>query len=263
MLLPLATDWATVSSLATGAGTLVLAIATFASVRSANRSARVAEAALHEQRRPVLANSRLEDPLQKIMFVERKWVHAGGSRGVAEYENGVVYLAISLRNVGSGLAVCQGWTVNANFLSSRERPEPLSLEQFRTQSRDLFIAPGDVGMWQGALRDPRDRRLAETAAAIEAREPITIELLYTDQVGESRTVTRFGFSPMTWEDGEETWLVSTSRHWFLDEAGPRPEAEVREAAEAILRLQDERDQATDAEASAVEASEQAGSPSAT
>lgn len=39
-------DWTTVSSLATGVGTLVLAIATFASVRSANRSARVAQEAL-------------------------------------------------------------------------------------------------------------------------------------------------------------------------------------------------------------------------
>ena len=36
-------DWVTISSLATAGGTLVLAVATFSSVRSANRSARVAE----------------------------------------------------------------------------------------------------------------------------------------------------------------------------------------------------------------------------
>ena len=36
-------DWVTISSLATAAGTLVLAVATFASGRSANRTARVAE----------------------------------------------------------------------------------------------------------------------------------------------------------------------------------------------------------------------------
>ena len=35
-------DWVTISSLATAGGTLVLAVATFSSVRSANRSARVA-----------------------------------------------------------------------------------------------------------------------------------------------------------------------------------------------------------------------------
>ncbi len=54
-MLPFATDWSTISGLVTGVGTLVLAIATFASVRSSNRSARIAEAALQEQRRPVLA----------------------------------------------------------------------------------------------------------------------------------------------------------------------------------------------------------------
>src|SRR6202011_1224867 len=94
-MLHVATNWSTISSLATGLGTLVLAVATFASVRSANRSARLAELALQEQRRPVLTQSRLEDPVQKIMFFEGRWVHAGGSRGVAEHVDGNVYLAIS------------------------------------------------------------------------------------------------------------------------------------------------------------------------
>jgi len=49
----LATDWATVSSLATAGGTLALAVATFASVRSANRAARVAEQSLMEGLRPL------------------------------------------------------------------------------------------------------------------------------------------------------------------------------------------------------------------
>src|SRR5215472_19373436 len=104
-----ATDWATISALATGVGTLVLALATFAAVRSSNRSARIAEAALQEQRRPVLAQSRLEDPKQKIMFMEGHWVSAEGGRAAVEHQDGVVYLAISQRNVGTGIAVCQGW----------------------------------------------------------------------------------------------------------------------------------------------------------
>ena len=78
----LATDWSTISSLVTGAGTLVLAVATFAAVRSANRSARIAETALQEQRRPVLAQSRFDDPLQKLMFVDEHWITAAGGRGV-------------------------------------------------------------------------------------------------------------------------------------------------------------------------------------
>jgi len=37
-------NWATIATFANAIGTLVLAVATFAAVRSANRSARVAEA---------------------------------------------------------------------------------------------------------------------------------------------------------------------------------------------------------------------------
>src|SRR5579859_5820924 len=112
-----ATDWSTISSLATGAGTLVLAIATFASVRSANRSARIAEAALQEQRRPLLAPSRLDDPAQKIGFVDGRWISAVGGHAAAVHADGSVYLGISLRNAGSGVAVCQGWLVRPEFTS--------------------------------------------------------------------------------------------------------------------------------------------------
>src|ERR1700736_1178077 len=164
----LAVDWATVSSLATGAGTLVLAIATFASVRSSNRAARIAEAALQEQRRPVLAPSRLGDPVQKIMFVERHWVSAAGGRAAAEHVDGTVYLAISLRNVGSGIGVCQAWIVRPGLGTSGGMPTPAPLEEFRLQTRDLYVPAGDIGMWQGALRNPDDRLRAATAEAIDA-----------------------------------------------------------------------------------------------
>jgi hypothetical protein len=55
-------DWTTISSLATAAGTLVLGVATFASVRSANRAARAAEGSLLAGLRPLLVPSRLQDP---------------------------------------------------------------------------------------------------------------------------------------------------------------------------------------------------------
>lgn len=97
-MLVLGSHWATISSLATAAGTLVLAVATFVSVRSANRSARIAEAALQEQRRALFAPSRFGDPMQKINFVDNKWVRAEGGRAVAEHVDGVVYLAASESN---------------------------------------------------------------------------------------------------------------------------------------------------------------------
>ena len=50
-------DWVTISALATGAGTMVLAVATFAAVRSANRAARVAEQAFLPQLRDLYVGS--------------------------------------------------------------------------------------------------------------------------------------------------------------------------------------------------------------
>ncbi|MBO0789284.1 MAG: hypothetical protein J2P33_24745, partial [Actinobacteria bacterium] len=61
-------DWQTISSLATAAGTLVLAVATFSAVRSSNRSARIAEAALRTGLRPLLIQSRTVDPELKVVW---------------------------------------------------------------------------------------------------------------------------------------------------------------------------------------------------
>ena len=98
------------------------------------------------------------------------------------------------------------------------------------QTRDLYVPSGDVGMWQGALRNPDDPVRAEVAAAIEAREPLTLELLYSDQIGQQRTITRFSVMPTA-----ETWLLSVTRHWYLDWDGPRPERDVAAATETVLR----------------------------
>lgn len=226
----LATDWATISSLATGAGTLVLAVATFASVKSSNRSARIAEMALQEQRRPVLVPSRFDDPPQKIMFVEGHWVRAPGGRAAVEHIDGTVFLAVSLRNVGSGIGVCQGWTAKAALGSSREFPTHAPEEEFRSQTRDLYIPTGDIGMWQGAVRDPADGLHSALAEAIDARRPMSLELLYSDQIGQQRTITRFGLMPTA-----DSWITTVNRHWYLDWDGPRAERDIIAASEAIER----------------------------
>ena len=66
-------NWETLASLGTAAGTLVLAVATFASVRSANRAARTAERSLLAGMRPLLVTSRLQDLAQKVMFGDEHW----------------------------------------------------------------------------------------------------------------------------------------------------------------------------------------------
>jgi len=226
-----AVNWVVVSSLATAAGTLVLAVATFSAVRSSNRSARIAEVALQEQRRPLLAPSRLEDPNQKIMFMEGHWVHASGGHAAVEQIDGLAFFAISLRNVGSGIAVCQGWVVRPELSLNYATHAPL--EEFHLQSRDLYVPAADVGMWQGALRNPDDPVRAEVVKAIAAGQSITVELLYSDQVGLQRTISRFGLTP-----ANDSWLVGLNRHWYLDWAGPRPESVTIAAAETIRRDQE-------------------------
>ena len=228
----LAFDWATAASFATAAGTLVLAAATFAALRSSNRSARIAEVALQEQRRPLLAPSRLEDPKQKIMFLEGHWVSAAGGRAAVQHADGSVYLAISLRNVGTGIGVCQGWIVRPGEGSSIQYPTHAPLEDYRLQSRDLYIPAGDIGMWQGALRNPDDAVRAAVVEAIETGQRISVELLYSDQVGLQRTISRFSLAPL-----DDTWLVSLTRHWYLDWDGPRSEDVTRAAVEVIRREQ--------------------------
>lgn len=59
-------DWQTISALATAAGTLVLALATFLAIRAGNRSARIAEQALLTAMRPLLVQSLGDDPTSSL-----------------------------------------------------------------------------------------------------------------------------------------------------------------------------------------------------
>jgi hypothetical protein len=209
-------DWATIASMCTAGGTLVLGAATFASVRSANRAARIAERSLQVGLRPVLAPSRAEDPPEKVMFGDEvKLVVRGGMAGV-ERIDGRVYLALALRNVGAGLAVLHGWQVwPERRLSDIDHADP---DAFRRQQRDLYIAPGDTGYWQGALRDPDDDLTAALHRALDERRPIAVELLYGDHEGGQRTISRFGVIPREGSD----WFCTVVRHWNVDGRDPRP-----------------------------------------
>jgi hypothetical protein len=102
-------DWVTISALATAGGTLVLAGATFTSVRSANRAARVAEESLLAGMRPLLMPSRPEDAPIKVNFADDHMVMTPGGGGTAEVTDDAIYLTMSVRNVGSGIAVLHGW----------------------------------------------------------------------------------------------------------------------------------------------------------
>ena len=219
-------DWVTISALATAGGTLALAGATYGSVRSANRSARVAEVALQEQRRPVLVQSRSDDRDQTAGFADGRWVNIPGGGAAVETTTDAAYLAISLRNVGAGLAVLQAW--HAHSVAGTEQSDMAwrdgvasgdapGLEEFRPLTRDQYIAGGDIGVWQGALRDPDDPLHSTLTGATAERRRFLVDLLYTDQVGGQRTISRFGMLP----DDDDGWVTAAARHWYLDAPAPR------------------------------------------
>jgi hypothetical protein len=159
--------------------------------------------------------SRLDDPVQKVGFQDEHWVKLGGSRGAAEVTDEAIYLTMSLRNVGSGIAVLHGWVLVPERVTG-DAPRP-DLAEFRRLTRDIYVPPNDVGFWQGAFREPTDPEFAAARKAIEAGEMLTIYLLYGDDEGGQRTITRFAMRPHP--DGD--WLVIVARHWNIDRADPR------------------------------------------
>jgi hypothetical protein len=216
----MAADWVTISALATAGGTLVLAVATFASVRSANRAARVAEQTLLDGLRPQLMASRFNDPPEKVSFVDQHWIRVSGGRGVIEIADDVIYMAIALRNAGRGMAILHGWAVWPDG-SSATRPDHHPLNDFRRLTRDLYIPFEGLGFWQGAIRDPADPLFEQIRDSVERREPISVELLYGDTNGGQRAITRLGLMPHDDQEGNHIWLAAVSRHWNLERGEPR------------------------------------------
>jgi hypothetical protein len=91
--------WGTIASLATAGGPLVLAVSTFASVRSANRAAGAAEQSLLVGLRPLLMPSRLQDPEQKILFCAAGIIRAGsGWRAGSRWRDNGQWIAPASRH---------------------------------------------------------------------------------------------------------------------------------------------------------------------
>jgi hypothetical protein len=214
-------DWATIASVATAGGTLVLAIATFASTRSANRTARLAERAQQIRTRPVLVPSRDGDPAEKVMWGDDHRILLPAGVAWAEVHGENVYLAIALRNVGPGLGVLRGWQAQPGLTRNIAMLDAPNADDFTEQLRDLYVPAGDVSYWQASLRAHDDTlnsneelRVALTAA-IERREGLTIDLLYVDGEGGQPTISRFAARPRERSDNPAVNLPTVVRHWRL------------------------------------------------
>jgi hypothetical protein len=207
-------DTATIASLATAAGTLVLAVATFASTRSANHSARIAERALDLNLRPVLIPAHEWEPTERITFNDQIIELRSGYAAVEE-RDGNLYFAAQLRNVGAGIGVLTSWKVKAdpNLPVLSQLVDPPDPTHFVAQLRSLYVPAGDVGYWQGAIRDgDTDRGDADAIRrAIAAGDRIALFLRYGDQDGGHDTITRYSITP----DQDGNWLIGIARHWTL------------------------------------------------
>jgi len=193
----------------------VLAAATFAAVRSANRAARAAERSLLAGLRPLLVPSRFQDADQKVLWQDQHFTYLKGGRGAVEEIEGVIYLAASLRNAGNGIAVLHGWYLGVGWHPGPQDHPPV--EDFRRLGRDLYLPAGDVGFWQGAIREPDDPVRVDLHTAIQARDWFTVDILYGDHEGGQRAVVRLVFTPV----GDGSYLLSSSRYWNLDQPDPR------------------------------------------
>lgn len=192
-----------------------MAVATFSAVRSSNRAAQAAERSLQVGIRPLLLPARPQDPPEKVMWVDRHFVRLAGGEGSIEEVGGVFYVAATLRNVGAGIAVQHSWCLyGGGPAPTLPDPEP---ERFRRLNRDLYIAPGDTGFWQGAVRDDDDPYRDVLKRTLAEREGLIVDLLYGDHEGGQRTITRFVLTPT---DGDR-WLCTAGRHWNLDRRDPR------------------------------------------
>jgi hypothetical protein len=210
-------DWVTISSLATAGGTLVLALATFSSVKSANRSARVAERSLLAGLAPVLIPSREDDPTEWVRFGDGQVLTVPGHGGAAVVGDQTVYLALGLRNGGSGLAVIHGWRTDRRSDTPALDGAP-EVDQFRTQQIDLYIPAGDTGHWLGALRNPSEPAFRVAREALDSDELLQLDLLYGDHEGGQRTIVRFAMSPWPEQDGQRAVAI---RYWNVDREDPR------------------------------------------
>src|ERR1700689_1867051 len=118
-------DTSTIASLATAGGTLILAVASFSSTRSANRAARISEQSLKIGLRPVLFNARPRDPPQKVGFADAHWVNLHDGLAAAQIAEEKLYFALPLRNVASGLAVLHGWYMSPGRPSTEQPMAPV------------------------------------------------------------------------------------------------------------------------------------------
>jgi hypothetical protein len=179
--------------------------------------------------RPVLIPNREDDLLERIRFGDGQIVEVPGHGGAAEVHNENIFMALGLRNGGSGLAVIHGWRARMRWDSltpgSGRPTEAPDVDEFRQQQLDLYIPAGESGYWQGAIRDPAAPGYDEVRKALQDGGAIQVDLLYGDHEGGQRTIARFVIAPWPTEDDrppiDNPMRAIVVRYWTVDGHDPR------------------------------------------
>jgi hypothetical protein len=150
-----------------------------------------------------------------VRFGDGQILNVSGHGAAIEVADGTLYMAIGVRNGGTGLAVIHGWRAEVRERTRNEQPD---LSTFRRNARDLYIPAGDSGFWQGAIRDGNDPDLERLSGAAARGERVLVDLLYGDHEGGQRTITRFGVAPWPDVEGERAEVL---RYWSVDREDPR------------------------------------------
>jgi len=192
----------------------VLGVATFASVRSANRAARAAEGSLLAGLRPAGAVTPPGPPREGLVrrpalapHRRRPRRHRGDQRG--DLPGHVTAQRRHRHRYPARLGVLP------RTAQRRCRP-PRSRSLSAAHARHLCAGGGHRFLDERIPR-PGVRRIRTGAQAIAARQALTIDLLYGDFEGGQCSVTRFGLLPV----GEDGWLTAAGRHWNIDRPQPR------------------------------------------
>ena len=73
----------------------------------------------------------------------------------------------------------------------------------------------------GAEVDVHRNDAITVEAALAGDDLLLIDLLYGDQDGGQRTISRFSIAQYSGADHEHVWLPAVVSHWYLDREGPR------------------------------------------
>lgn len=77
----------------------------------------------------------------------------------------------------------------------------------------MYVSPGVVGCWQGAIRDVADPDHDALLQAITSGDLIAVDLLYGDRDAGPRSISRFVLEQ---PDGADQWLTSVVPRWSID-----------------------------------------------